>query len=101
MIAAAFQINDEVAIAFKSLMNAEVVFLADEAKPKEPARPAAVLPLPRGGAQLIAEARALGVLAANSGFADDKKAAEKKAEEAKKAAEAKKPAETPAPTSNP
>ena len=39
VIAAAFQVNDEVAIAFKSLMNAEVVFLADEAKPKEPARP--------------------------------------------------------------
>ncbi len=39
VIAAAFQINDEVAIAFKSLMNAEVVFLADEAKPKEPGRP--------------------------------------------------------------
>ncbi|MCA1582054.1 MAG: protein kinase [Acidobacteria bacterium] len=40
VIAAAFQINDEVAIAFKSLMNAEIVFLADEAKPKEIARPA-------------------------------------------------------------
>ncbi|MDQ2869622.1 MAG: protein kinase [Acidobacteriota bacterium] len=40
VIAAAFQINDEVAIAFKSLMNAEVVFLADEAKPKETGRPA-------------------------------------------------------------
>ncbi|MEP6801981.1 MAG: HAMP domain-containing protein, partial [Acidobacteriota bacterium] len=39
VIAAAFQINDEVAIAFKSLMNAEVVFLADEAKSKEPGRP--------------------------------------------------------------
>ncbi|MEO8433089.1 MAG: protein kinase [Acidobacteriota bacterium] len=39
VIAAAFQINDEVAIAFKSLMNAEVVFLADEAKPAEPAHP--------------------------------------------------------------
>ena len=39
VIAAAFQINDEVAIAFKSLMNAEVVFLSDEAKPAEAARP--------------------------------------------------------------
>jgi serine/threonine-protein kinase len=39
VIAAAFQINNDVAIAFKSLMNAEVVFLSDEAKPSEPARP--------------------------------------------------------------
>ncbi len=39
VIAAAFQINDEVAIAFKSLMNADVVFLADQAKPAEPASP--------------------------------------------------------------
>jgi HAMP domain-containing protein len=39
VIAAAFQINNDVAIAFKSLMNAEVVFLSDEAKANEPARP--------------------------------------------------------------
>jgi HAMP domain-containing protein len=40
VIAAAFQINNDVAIAFKSLMNAEVVFLADAAKPSEAAKPA-------------------------------------------------------------
>ncbi|HYK42535.1 MAG TPA: protein kinase, partial [Thermoanaerobaculia bacterium] len=40
VIAAAFQINDEVAIAFKSLMNAEVLFLADAGKPSERAKPA-------------------------------------------------------------
>lgn len=34
-IAAGFQINDEVARSLKSLMNAEVVFLADDAKPSE------------------------------------------------------------------
>lgn len=34
-IAAGFQINDEVARSLKSLMNAEVVFLADDAKPLE------------------------------------------------------------------
>ena len=39
VIAAAFQVNDAVAIAFKSLINAEVVFLADEGKPTESARP--------------------------------------------------------------
>jgi eukaryotic-like serine/threonine-protein kinase len=40
VIAAAFQINDEVAIAFKSLMNAEILFLADAGKPSERAKPA-------------------------------------------------------------
>jgi HAMP domain-containing protein len=40
VIAAAFQINDEVARNLKSLMNTEVVFLADEAKPSDRARPA-------------------------------------------------------------
>ncbi len=40
VIAAAFQINDDVARNLKSLMNTEVVFLADEAKSSEPARPA-------------------------------------------------------------
>jgi serine/threonine-protein kinase len=39
VVAAAFAVNDDVAIAFKSLMNADVTFLADEAKPAEPARP--------------------------------------------------------------
>ncbi|MDQ2977677.1 MAG: protein kinase, partial [Acidobacteriota bacterium] len=40
VIAAAFLINNDVAIAFKSLMNAETLFLADAAKPNETARPA-------------------------------------------------------------
>ena len=39
VIAAAFQINNDVAIAFKSLMNAEVVFLADEGSLQGPGRP--------------------------------------------------------------
>lgn len=39
VIAAAFAINDDVARSLKSLMNAEVVFLSDEAKPPEPGRP--------------------------------------------------------------
>ena len=40
VIVAAFQINDEVARSLKTLTNAEAVFLADEAKPGEPPRPA-------------------------------------------------------------
>ncbi len=39
-IGAAFQINDDVARNLKSLMNTEVVFLSDEAKPSEPPIPA-------------------------------------------------------------
>src|SRR6266851_4337400 len=39
VIAAAFAINDEVARSLKRLMNADVVFLADEAKPPEAGRP--------------------------------------------------------------
>src|SRR5262245_33598597 len=39
-IAAGFQINDEVARNLESLMNTEVVFLADEAKPSEKPAPA-------------------------------------------------------------
>ena len=39
VIGAAFQINDDVARSLKSLMNTEVVFLSDEARPPEPARP--------------------------------------------------------------
>jgi serine/threonine-protein kinase len=38
-IAAGFQINDDVASSLKSLMNAEVVFLADAARLEEPAKP--------------------------------------------------------------
>ncbi len=40
VIAAAFQINDDVARNFKSLINTEVIFLADQAKLSEPAKPA-------------------------------------------------------------
>jgi len=39
VIVAAFQITDEVARSLKTLTNAEAVFLADAAKPGEPARP--------------------------------------------------------------
>ena len=39
VIAAGFQINDDVASSLKSLMNAEVVFLADAARLEEPAKP--------------------------------------------------------------
>jgi len=40
VIAAGFQVNDDVASSLKSLVNAEVVFLADTAKLEEPAKPA-------------------------------------------------------------
>src|SRR5439155_8057957 len=40
-IAAGFQINDVVAASLKSLVNAEVVFLADGARLNEPAKPVA------------------------------------------------------------
>ncbi|HEY6066279.1 MAG TPA: protein kinase [Thermoanaerobaculia bacterium] len=40
VIAAGFQINDDVASSLKSLVNAEVVFLADTARPEAPAQPA-------------------------------------------------------------
>src|SRR4051812_23299849 len=40
VIAAAFQINDEVARSLEQLLNTQVVFLADVAKPGEPARAA-------------------------------------------------------------
>jgi len=40
VIAAGFQINDDVASSLKSLVNAEVVFLADTAKLEDPAKPA-------------------------------------------------------------
>jgi serine/threonine-protein kinase len=39
VIAAGFQIGDDVASSLKSLMNAEVVFLADAARLNEPAKP--------------------------------------------------------------
>jgi serine/threonine-protein kinase len=40
VIAAAFQINDDVARSLEQLLNTQVVFLADTAKPGEPAKPA-------------------------------------------------------------
>ncbi len=40
VIAAAFQINDEVARSLEQLLNAQVVFLADAARPSDPARAA-------------------------------------------------------------
>jgi len=40
VIAAAFQIDDEVARNLEQLLNTQVVFLADAAKPSEPAKPA-------------------------------------------------------------
>ena len=40
VIAAAFQINDEVASSLERLLNTQVVFLADAAKPSEPAKAA-------------------------------------------------------------
>jgi HAMP domain-containing protein len=40
VIAAGWQINDEVARSLQRLINTEVVFLADGARPSEPARPA-------------------------------------------------------------
>jgi len=40
VIAAAFQIDDDVARSLEQLLNTQVVFLADAAKPAEPARPA-------------------------------------------------------------
>src|ERR1700687_3985520 len=40
VIAAGWQINDEVARSLQRLINTEVVFLADGAKPSEPAKPA-------------------------------------------------------------
>jgi len=52
VIAAAFQINDEVARNLEQLLNTQVVFLADAAKPAEPAKPvlAASTMGPVGGA---------------------------------------------------
>jgi eukaryotic-like serine/threonine-protein kinase len=40
VIAAGFQINDDIASSLKSLVNADVVFLADTARREEPAKPA-------------------------------------------------------------
>ncbi len=42
VIAAGWQINDDVARSVKRLINTDVVFLADQASPKEPAKPAVV-----------------------------------------------------------
>ena len=76
-IAAGFQINDEVASNLKSLMNAEVVFLADAARLDEPAKPvvaastmhdtssavlSAILGTPRLVQAVLREGKAIGPL---------------------------------------
>jgi eukaryotic-like serine/threonine-protein kinase len=83
-IAAGFQINDDVASSLKSLMNAEVVFLADSARREEPAKPvvaastmhdtsaavlSAVLATPRLVPAVLREGKAIGPLALD--VADD------------------------------
>jgi eukaryotic-like serine/threonine-protein kinase len=77
-IAAGFQINDDIASSLKSLMNAEVVFLADSARREEPAKPvvaastmhdtspavlSAVLATPRLVPAVLREGKAIGPLA--------------------------------------
>ena len=59
VIAAAFQINDEVASNLEQLLNTQVVFLADAAKPTEPAKAALAASTmgPLGSAALAAIAR--------------------------------------------
>jgi len=59
VIAAAFQINDEVASNLEQLLNTQVVFLADAAKPTEPAKAALAASTmgPLGAAALSAIAR--------------------------------------------
>jgi serine/threonine-protein kinase len=59
VIAAAFQINDEVARNLEQLLNTQVVFLADAAKPSEPAKAALAASTmgPLGAAALSAIAR--------------------------------------------
>jgi HAMP domain-containing protein len=59
VIAAAFQINDEVASNLEQLLNTQVVFLADAAKPAEPAKAALAASTmgPLGSAALAAIAR--------------------------------------------
>ena len=64
VIVAAFQITDEVARSLKTLTNAEAVFLADEAKPGEPARPVlAASTLQDTSASVLAAIRRRGDLA--------------------------------------
>jgi serine/threonine-protein kinase len=55
-IAAGFQINDEVARSLKSLMNAEVVFLADDSKPSEKPLPAVAASTMRDASPSVVEA---------------------------------------------
>jgi eukaryotic-like serine/threonine-protein kinase len=55
IIAAAFQINDDVARNLKSLMNTEVVFLADQAKPTERAKPALAASTMEGASRSVLE----------------------------------------------
>ncbi|HEV8610105.1 MAG TPA: protein kinase [Thermoanaerobaculia bacterium] len=77
VIAAGFQINDDVASSLKSLVNAEVVFLADTARLEEPAKPvvaastmhdtsaavlSAILATPRLVPAVLREGKAIGPL---------------------------------------
>ncbi len=55
-IGAAFQINDDVARNLKSLMNTEVVFLADEAKPSERPLPSIAATTMRDTSRAVVEA---------------------------------------------
>jgi len=77
VIAAGFQIDDEIASSLKSLVNAEVVFLADTARREEPAKPvvaastmhdtspavlSAILATPRRVPAVLREGKAIGPL---------------------------------------
>jgi HAMP domain-containing protein len=53
VIAAGWLINDDVARSLKRLINAEVVFLADEASPSDPGRPAVVGSTMAGGEAVL------------------------------------------------
>jgi HAMP domain-containing protein len=64
VIAAGWQINDDVARSLKRLINTEVVFLADEAKPSEPGKPAVVGSTMAGDAVLDAVRRREGLVQA-------------------------------------
>jgi serine/threonine-protein kinase len=55
-IAAGFQINDDVARNLKSLMNTEVVFLANPAKDSEPPAPAVAASTMQDGSRAVLEA---------------------------------------------
>jgi len=65
VIAAGWLINDDVARSLKRLINTEVVFLADEAKPSDPVKPGVVgSTMPAGDAVLDAVRRREGLVTA-------------------------------------